>query len=590
MKIIQFYKKNVIHYSKELKALKKQLFLLSIIRFTVFLLSFYMAYKLSATPRYAVTAFIIVIAIFLFLVARYVDLLAKKDKIQALKALNELELEVINGTISKLDLGTEFINPQHYFSYDIDLFGAKSFFQFLNRTATQAGKQKLATILTANNIDAIENKQKAIQELSVKKDWMHEFRAVASLIKTEILLNDLVQWVGNYSNFLPKIIRLLPSVFSLITVLLAIAIYFQFVPSIYFYVWFSFGLILTGRYLKKLNTLYFKVSKLKDTFVQNHQLIKLIEEETFESEFLKNKKQQIQEKDKKASEILKAFSKALEAFDYRNNIIFAIFGNGLFLWDLKQAYRIEQWLEKYNGKVADWFDVIAYFDAQISLANYAYNHHNYVYPIININNNKSCIIAQDLGHPLLKPKQRVDNDFNIANNEFFIITGANMAGKSTFLRTVSLSIIMANVGLPVCAKKMQYNPIKLITSMRTSDSLSDDESYFFSELKRLKFIVDNIAKERYFIILDEILKGTNSTDKAEGSYKFIKRLLTTQATGIIATHDLSLCKLSEEETAIQNHYFDAEIIADELFFDYKFKAGICQNMNASFLLKKMKIV
>jgi len=588
MEITPFYKKNVLHYAKELKALKKQLLLLSLIRFAVFLLSFYLAYKLSATPRYAVSVFVIGIAVFLFLVARYVNLLAKKDKIQALKVINELELDVINGNISKLDLGSEFINPQHYYSYDIDLFGTKSFFQYLNRTATQAGKQKLADLLTANDIVAIENKQKAIQELSNKRDWMHEFRAVASLIKTDISLNDLVLWIDNYKSFLPKLMRFLPMFFSLITILLAIAMYFQLVPNTYFYIWFTLGLILTGKHLKKLNTLYFKVSKLKDTFVQNHQLIKLIEEESFQSEFLKNKKQQIQEKDKKASEILAIFSKALEAFDYRNNIIFAIFGNGLFLWDLKQAYRIEQWLEKYNEKVADWFDVIAYFDAQISLANYTFNHQNYVFPLIN--NDKVCIVAQDLGHPLLKTEQRVDNDFSIANNDFFIITGANMAGKSTFLRTVSLSIIMANVGLPVCAKSMQYNPIKLITSMRTSDSLSDDESYFFSELKRLKFIVDNIAKERYFIILDEILKGTNSTDKAVGSYKFIKRLLTTKATGIIATHDLSLCKLSDEETAIQNHYFDAEIINDELFFDYKFKNGICQNMNASFLLKKMEIV
>ena len=588
MKITPFYKKNVLHYAKELKALKKQLFLLSLIRFAVFLLSFYMAYKLSATPRYAVTTFVISIAVFLFLVARYVDLLAKKDKIQALKVINELELDVINGNISKLDLGSEFINPQHYYSYDIDLFGTKSFFQYLNRTATQAGKQKLADLLTANDIIAIENKQKAIQELSNKRDWMHEFRAVASLIKTEISLNDLVLWIDNYKSFLPKLMRFLPMIFSLITILLAVAMYFQLVPNTYFYIWFTLGLILTGKYLKKLNTLYFKVSKLKDTFVQNHQLIKLIEEESFQSDFLKNKKQQIQEKDKKASEILAMFSKALEAFDYRNNIIFAIFGNGLFLWDLKQAYRIEQWLETYNEKVADWFDVIAYFDAQISLANYTFNHQNYVFPIIN--NDKVCIVAQDLGHPLLKTAQRVDNDFSIANNDFFIITGANMAGKSTFLRTVSLSIIMANVGLPVCAKSMQYNPIKLITSMRTSDSLSDDESYFFSELKRLKFIVDNIAKERYFIILDEILKGTNSTDKAVGSYKFIKRLLTTKATGIIATHDLSLCEITKTLPQVKNHYFDAEIINDELHFDYTFKNGICQNMNASFLLKKMEIV
>lgn len=165
-----------------------------------------------------------------------------------------------------------------------------------------------------------------------------------------------------------------------------------------------------------------------------------------------------------------------------------------------------------------------------------------------------------------------------------------MAGKSTFLRTVALQILMANTGLPVCAESCKYSPIKLITSMRTSDSLGDDESYFFSELKRLKYIVDTISKDRYFIILDEILKGTNSTDKAIGSQKFVERLVETNSTGIIATHDLSLCELSENLGAVENYYFDAEIVNDELHFDYLLKTGVCQNMNASFLLRKMKIV
>jgi DNA mismatch repair ATPase MutS len=165
-----------------------------------------------------------------------------------------------------------------------------------------------------------------------------------------------------------------------------------------------------------------------------------------------------------------------------------------------------------------------------------------------------------------------------------------MAGKSTFLRTVSLQIVMANVGLPVCAKQVSYNPIKLITSMRTTDSLTDDESYFFSELKRLRFIVDEIKTDRYFIVLDEILKGTNSTDKAIGSRKFVEKLIASKATGIIATHDLSLCDAANDLPQVKNYYFDAEIIDDELHFDYRFKKGICQNMNASFLLKKMQIV
>ena len=164
------------------------------------------------------------------------------------------------------------------------------------------------------------------------------------------------------------------------------------------------------------------------------------------------------------------------------------------------------------------------------------------------------------------------------------------SGKSTFLRTVSLGIVMANTGLPVCASSFIYTPIKLITSMRTSDSLNDDESYFFSELKRLKFIVDQIQKDTYFIVLDEILKGTNSTDKANGSKKFIEKLVASNSTGLIATHDLSLCKVSDNYEEVNNFYFDAEIINNELYFDYTLKSGVAQNMNASFLLKKMKIV
>ena len=191
---------------------------------------------------------------------------------------------------------------------------------------------------------------------------------------------------------------------------------------------------------------------------------------------------------------------------------------------------------------------------------------------------------------MLNVAKRIDNDLTIDHEQFFIITGANMAGKSTFLRTVSLHIVMANVGLSVCATKSDYSPVRLITSMRTSDSLTDDSSYFFSELTRLKFIIDAIQKEPYFIILDEILKGTNSTDKAIGSRKFVEKLVASNATGIIATHDLSLCEIEKELEEVKNYYFDAEILNDELHFDYTFKKGICKNMNASFLLRKMDII
>jgi len=317
-------------------------------------------------------------------------------------------------------------------------------------------------------------------------------------------------------------------------------------------------------------------------------LLSQIEQTVFASAKLKSLQEQIALENEKASDIVRKFSKQLDNLDQRNNMLFGFFANGFLLWDLYQSYHIEQWIKNYGHKAEDWFEVIAEMDALNSLANFTFNHPSYAFP--EITQGKNVLEARDFVHPLLDPRKAITNNFKIENQQFFIITGANMAGKSTFLRTVSLGIVMANLGLPVCSSRFTYSPIKLITSMRTSDSLTDDESYFFSELKRLKFIVDKIQEDNYFIILDEILKGTNSTDKALGSRKFIEKLVASHSTGIIATHDLSLCEVEKEHDEVKNFYFDAEIINDELHFDYTLKNGIAQNMNASFLLRKMKIV
>jgi len=308
----------------------------------------------------------------------------------------------------------------------------------------------------------------------------------------------------------------------------------------------------------------------------------------FTSKILKDKQQVIASEDKKAGVIFKEFSRILDTFDQRNNIVISVIGNGLFLSEIYNAFKVEKWISRYQHTIEKWFHVVAFFDAENSLANFHFNHPKFIFP--EITSEKKVISGIDLGHPLLKNENRIDNNFTINKEEFFIVTGANMAGKSTFLRTVSLSIVMANCGLPVCATSFKYAPIKLITSMRTADSLTEDESYFYSELKRLKFIIDEIKETDYFIILDEILKGTNSKDKAIGSKKFVEKLSNSKSTGIIATHDVSLCALENEFIDIKNYYFDAEIVNNELYFDYILKNGVCKNMNASFLLEKMEIV
>ena len=585
---INFYISEKDRFTKNAKVLKNKLSKSSLLRLVVFIITIFALYYFYGNLKLVLTTSFIGLILFIYLIVKHGDLSYQQKKTKELININQKEINVLNGDYKNYDSGDEFIDDNHYFSFDIDLFGKGSFFQYLNRTTTKSGKQKLANLLTENSIEEIEEKQKALDELSKKPQWRQNFSATANLITVDTNSKTIVKWITNYNPFVPNFFSFLPILFVIISIVLSSLFFLNIIPFSIIFIWFIIGLTITFYFIKKIGVLYQNANNAKSNFKQYHKLLDLIENEIFISSTLKFKQNEIKTENTKASLIFKDFSKILDAFDQRNNMIFGVLGNGFFLWDLQQSYKIEQWIKNYQNKVENWFEIISYFDSQNTLANYLFNHPSHVFPVINKNN--FVIESKNLGHPLIQNDQRIDNDFEINNKEFFIITGANMAGKSTFLRTVSLSIIMANIGLPVCADKYEYVPIKLITSMRTSDSLSEDESYFFSELKRLKFIVEEIKTDQYFIVLDEILKGTNSTDKAIGSKKFVEKLVNSGSTGIIATHDLSLCEIEKDYPQIQNKYFDAEILNNELNFDYKLKKGICKNMNASFLLKKMEIV
>ncbi|EZH71405.1 DNA mismatch repair protein MutS [Aquimarina atlantica] len=584
----QFYKEQISLHTVSLKKIKKQLAISSIIRLFVFLAIIAGIYFGYPNTQIIIGSSIIGITAFIFLVNRHTDLSYSKNKLQKLIDINTLELDIFEGDVTKLTPGKEYIDATHPYSHDIDLFGEQSFFQYANRTTTLAGKNKLAAILSANAIEHIEKKQEAIKNISKLPEWRQEFSAIASLVNVSVSVSLIQKWLQNYTAFVPKVMRILPAIVSGISLILLTLLFLNMITFTMFLIWFFIGLGITGTQLKKINKLYSNANKVKDTFEQYYKLVDKIENANFEAALLQEKQQLVISDKEKASQTLKQFASILNAFDQRNNMMFGVLANGLLLWDILQSYRIEQWIVKNHNKVAQWFEVIAFFDAYNSLGNFTFNHPDYIYP--KITSNHSILKAKELGHPMLNAHKRIDNDITIDKEQFLIITGANMAGKSTFLRTVALQIVMSNMGLPICAKSCEYRPIKLISSMRTSDSLSDDASYFFSELTQLKKIVNALEKDEYFIILDEILKGTNSKDKAAGSRKFVEKLVKAKATGIIATHDLSLCEIASELHQVENRFFDAQIVNDELFFDYKFKDGVCQNMNASFLLKKMGIV
>ncbi|UKN01789.1 DNA mismatch repair protein MutS [Paracrocinitomix mangrovi] len=588
MEAAEYFQNRIKTISQSLSRLKKTSLLLSLLRLVVFVSAVLIAYFFWGNTTIVAVSLITGFGGFLFLVARYTDIKHKRDFHKKLVELNEAELKSLNRNHEDFDGGKEFLNGDHFFNSDIDLFGRGSIFQLLNRAGTENGKKTLANLLNSNDIDNIHKKQEAIKELAIISNWRQNFQVTASMIENEVETKGVISWIKSYKHAIPKLFSLVPFIFSIASLAVFVLYGLEMIQLGIVVLWFFTGLLITMIFFKKINVLYADAGKMRETFSQYSKMIAAIENEEFKSQLLVDLKNELATDGVAASEVLGKLSKEINNLDQRNNIIFGILANGFLLWDLRYSYRIEKWMSDNEAAIEKWFESVATFDAYNGLGNYAFIHTAHIYP--NLVDDNTIIKAKALGHPLLDPNKRVDNDIEIGKGNFFIVTGANMAGKSTFLRTTALSIVMANCGLPICAKSFDYHPIKLISSMRTSDSLQDDESYFFSELKRLKFIVDQIKQDTYFIILDEILKGTNSKDKAEGSKKFVQKLVASHSTGLIATHDLSLCTLADEYAEVKNHYFDAQIINDELYFDYQFKDGVCQNMNASFLLKKMEIV
>ena len=349
------------------------------------------------------------------------------------------------------------------------------------------------------------------------------------------------------------------------------------------------GLIIVGTLLKK--TQYFQ-NKVSDTLkvLKNHNsLIKQIEELDFGSELLKQKKEMLYFEEESASMVINKLSNILDAFDSRSNVFVGVVLNALLLWDIHCVMRFDRWRRKYADHIPKWLEVLSDFDAYSSLGSYAFNHPDFTFPEIS---DSSKWEFREMGHPLIPKNVRVDNDFTISKKgEINIVTGPNMAGKSTFLRAIGVNLILAHIGLPVCAREFIFKSVFLFSSMRTTDSLQNNESYFFSELKRLKSLLDIVVSQKnVFFLLDEILKGTNSIDKTLGSKNVISRLVKLEGTGLIATHDLTLGELENEfKGLVFNKCFDSTIINDQLVFDYTLHDGITQNMNASFLMKKMGI-
>lgn len=544
---------------------------------------------------------------FIFLVKLYQKSEQKRNYWKTRITLLEKENERLNYNFENLDGGMEFYDVLHAYIKDLDIFGQTSLFSYISRTHTSVGRSFLANWLSQKTDEkTITKRQEIVKELAQDSKTNTELRlhlqTTAHLSEeTPKEYAQLKKWLQSEDSFLEsKVLNIIRFVLPLVTVLSWVATFMGFVTYVLPVFLSLTQLGIVGSMFPKLQMTYDTVGK-NISFLQKYaSLWEIIEKATFQKQETKTLQQELKGSSKAAQEL----AKTLELFEYRMNGVAFMFLNGLFLWDIHFAIKLEKWRKDHKNDTPKWVETLAEFEALFSFASFSFNHKEYIFPTISVStlngkeekNTENAFEIKNLAHPLLKQEVRIDNDFTAKNiREIALITGSNMAGKSTFLRALGINMVLACAGAPVCATKFDFVPMLISSSMRIIDSLEKGESSFFAELKRLKQILDILAEadkkgEYNLILLDEILRGTNSKDRYLGSVAIIKQLLKLPATAFVASHDIELAKLEEEfPNKITNYAFEVENMETGLHYPYKIKKGVCQNTNAVFLMQKMGI-
>ena len=542
---------------------------------------------------YAVSTVVLLLIIFIRLV--YKDL-ANKDAIKHLGHLIEInkdEIRATEGEYFQFADGAMYLPKEHFYAADMDIFGHASLYQLLNRTGSDMGAAQLADwLLNPAKQAAIIERQSAIKELTNKMNWRQDIQAYGR--ETNIrrsTFEKLMVWVYEPTLFLQfthwKWLRIVLPAIILSVVTAAIA---EWIPLNVMYIFLLLYATIAFQINKIISPLHDKLSKIVDELDALFLSITLIEKEKFESVLATRLQQNFISNNETASAKIKKLKKILDRLDIRYNIVLSAPLNLLLLWNLQQALDLEKWKKQYAADLQNWFNTLGVFETLNSFAAFHFNNPEYCFPVLE--EKHFFVEAVKLGHPLINKNKRVNNFIEIDDRgKLFLVTGSNMAGKSTYLRSVGINIVLAMAGAPVCADSFRLSPVQLISSMRIADNLEESTSTFYAELKKLKTVIDSVnADEKVFILLDEILRGTNSLDRHTGSEALIKQLIRHKAAGIIATHDLALAEMKTSfPDNILNYHFDVQVNNEELYFDYKLKPGVCNSLNASILMKKIGI-
>ncbi len=590
----QFFKQRFHEFDSLTRNLQGKYKYIAFLRVAVFLSGFVAAIIFANNRDASLTFLALFISgvLFLFLVYHHNKIRYKRDQAKFIAKINGQEIKRLEGDIYGFDTGSEFIDDRHPYSSDLDIFGKHSLYQLVNRASTTPGRVKIASWFSnCAPREELISRQEAVKELAPETDWRQEFQASAMHYnQSDSDITGFYEWLQTpsrvYSNTLLNGLKILLPGITLTT--LAGLIWFQ-LP----YYWFVLSLFLNGLVLSKVFQLAKTTGDYTSKSLQDikafYILIIKTEQKDFRCGYLRDLQKNLEETNMLASGQIRLLKQYLQWFEARTNSFYFLL-NLMFLLDIHLLSKAERWKEANNNRVPAWIDAIATLEAVCSLAGSLFTHDDFNLPEIGV---AYKLEISEGGHPLIARKERICNNFVMeGKGTSIIITGSNMSGKSTFLRTLGINMVLGLAGGPVCANKAMIPYVRLFSGMRTTDNLEKHISSFYAELKRIRQLLDLLESSDapVFYLLDEILKGTNSKDRHKGAEALIYQLAVNNCMGLVSTHDITLGELAEETDHVSNFNFSSKIIHNEIVFDYKINQGICKSFNASKLMENMGII
>lgn len=604
-----YYRENAAAHTAAIRKLQQKINLMSLLRLLVFVSLVWCVYDLlqDYSPILLVLAFVQV-GLFIFFINVHYGWKDKRRLLERLRFVCENELRILKGEGNSFPDGSGFLDDDNYLE-DLDIFGRHSLFHLLNRTTTIRGAGVLADRLREPLLEAprILAHQDAIRTLAPQTHYRQLLTATGLLLQdapdreamkphADLNTPGLREWLETE----PRLLRNLPVRITawLLSAFNLYAFYVLFATGAYTLVLLGLAVSrgIWGIYARYLGDQHKLIGHKHAVLDQYAGILAIFNQiDTGQSAVL----QELQGHTGKAHTAIRKLSKLTSAFDQRLNLLVTLVLGNFFFYDLFCMIAVEKWKTRNRNGLLLWIDAVARVEALNALATYAFNHpeNHYPQPVTETGPSPDpaplLIEAIGLGHPLIPASRRIANDLTIGREErLILVTGSNMSGKTTFLRTLGTGLLMAQCGLPVCATSFRFTPLQLLTSLRISDSLQEQTSYFMAELKKLqKIVVQLQTGAPALVLIDEILRGTNSEDKTFGSEQFIRKLLGYRCLSLFATHDLSLGEMEQQLPGkISNYCFESVIEAGELHFDYRLQRGIARNRNASFLMQKMQII